>query len=116
MDICAQRKYSAEIRANPRVPTAAHLRGGSMVHLARQSTPGRRLAAAAVAAATVTSVLAACGGSSGGSGASGPAPGTINKSLSGTTLNFLMPPWGDMGKAEFQKFTQRTGIKVNLQI
>jgi multiple sugar transport system substrate-binding protein len=91
-----------------------------MVHLARQSTPGRRLAAAAVAAATVTSVLAACGGSSGSSGATAasscPAPGTINKSLSGTTLNFLMPPWGDMGKAEFQKFTQRTGIKVNLQI
>ena len=91
-----------------------------MVHLARQSTPGRRLAAAAVAAATVTSVLAACSGSSGGSGATAtsscPAPGTINKSLSGTTLNFLMPPWGDMGKAEFQKFTQRTGIKVNLQI
>jgi multiple sugar transport system substrate-binding protein len=90
-----------------------------MVHLARQSTPGRRLAAAAVAAATVTSVLAACSGSSGGSGATAasscPAPGTINKSLSGTTLNFLMPPWGDMGKAEFQKFTARTGIKVNLQ-
>lgn len=62
-----------------------------MVHLARQSTPGRRLAAAAVAAATVTSVLAACGGSSGSSGATAasscPAPGTINKSLSGTTLN-----------------------------
>jgi multiple sugar transport system substrate-binding protein len=90
-----------------------------MVHLARQSTSGRRLAAAAAAAVTVTSVVAACSGSSGGSGATAasscPAPGTINKSLSGTTLNFLMPPWGDMGKAEFQKFTVRTGIKVNLQ-
>jgi multiple sugar transport system substrate-binding protein len=96
-----------------------------MVHLARQSTPGRRLAAAAAVAVTVTSVLAACSGSSGSSGSSSgsgatavskcPAPGTINKSLSGTTVNFLMPPWGDMGKAEFQKFTDRTGIKVNLQ-
>jgi multiple sugar transport system substrate-binding protein len=90
-----------------------------MVHLVRHSTPGRRLAAAAVATVAVTSVLAACSSSSGGSAATAaascPAPGTINKSLSGTTLNFLMPPWGDMGKAEFQKFTERTGIKVNLQ-
>ncbi len=90
-----------------------------MVHLVRQSTPRRRLAAAAAAAVTATSVVAACSSSSGGSAATAasscPAPGTINKSLSGTTLNFLMPPWGDMGKAEFQKFTERTGIKVNLQ-
>src|SRR5690348_5876913 len=93
--------------------------GGSMVHLARQSTPGRRLAAAVAAAVTVTSVVTACSSSSSGPAATAasscPAPGTINKSLSGTTLNFLMPPWGDMGKAEFQKFTDRTGITVNLQ-
>lgn len=90
-----------------------------MVHLARKSASGRRLAAAAAAAVTVTSVVAACSSSSGGSASTAasncPAPGTINKSLSGTTLNFLMPPWGDMGKAEFQKFTDRTGIMVNLQ-
>jgi len=90
-----------------------------MVHLMTQSSRGRRLAAAAAAAVTLASVVAACSSSSGGSAATAtsscPAPGTINKSLSGTTLNFLMPPWGDMGKAEFQKFTDRTGITVNLQ-
>jgi multiple sugar transport system substrate-binding protein len=74
---------------------------------------------AVTVAVTTASLVGACasssGGSSPGAAAGCPAPGTINKSLSGTTLSFLMPPWGDMGKAEFQKFTDRTGIKVNLQ-
>lgn len=87
-----------------------------MVHMGRQSTRACRLAAAAAAAVTMTGVMAACSSTSNtASSTSCPAPGTINKSLSGETLNFLMPPWGDMGKAEFQKFTDRTGIKVNLQ-
>jgi multiple sugar transport system substrate-binding protein len=88
-----------------------------MANLVKQST--RRLATAAVIAVTTASATVACGsGSSGGSTAASagcPAPGVINKSLSGTTMNLMMPPWGDMGKAEFQKFTARTGIKVNLQ-
>jgi multiple sugar transport system substrate-binding protein len=39
----------------------------------------------------------------------------IDKHLAGTTLKFLMPPWGDMGAAEFAKFTDRTGITVQLE-
>ncbi len=88
-----------------------------MVNLVRKPTAARLLAAAV--AVTTASLVAACSSPSGSSSSVAAAtcapPGTINKSLSGTTLNFLMPPWGDMGKAEFQKFTDRTGIKVNLE-
>ena len=47
--------------------------------------------------------------------ASGYTPGAIDKSLAGTTINLLVPPWGAYKQAKLDDFTARTGITVKVQ-
>lgn len=72
-------------------------------------------AAAAVVAAILT--LSACGSSSdeGSKPSSGFTPGELNRDYAGTTISVLMPPWAQMPKEQVAKFTEETGIEVDLQ-
>jgi multiple sugar transport system substrate-binding protein len=72
--------------------------------------------------ATMSLMAAACGGSSPSSAStSGNRPpkefhaGVLNRAYAGTTINVLLPPWGQMPKSQLAKFTDATGIKVNLE-
>ncbi|MGN6741976.1 MAG: ABC transporter substrate-binding protein [Amnibacterium sp.] len=75
------------------------------------------MATALVAAAALA--LTACSGSGGGGGAATPAagykPGVLDKKYAGTTITVMMPPWGSFKKSVLAQFTQKTGIKVDMQ-
>ncbi len=85
----------------------------------------RRVIRITAMAAVAVLVLSACSSDNGsGKSPSSVAPpaasassavGVIDKHLAGTTMKLLMPPWGDMGADEFAKFTDRTGITVQLE-
>jgi multiple sugar transport system substrate-binding protein len=64
--------------------------------------------------AVVTSAVAAAAATA--PSASAPTDkGFLNKSHAGSTINVLLPPWGQMPKTQLAKFTAVTGIKVKLQ-
>lgn len=75
----------------------------------------------AVVGATVAALtLSACSsGGGGGGGAATPAagfkPGSLDRKYAGTTISVMMPPWGSFKKPVLQQFTDKTGIKVDMQ-
>lgn len=91
----------------------------------QRSAPGRlrrraRPAGVIISGLTTMSVLlAACGGTSaatsGSQSSKGFRPGVLNRAYAGTTINVLLPPWGQMPKSQLAKFTAATGVKVNLE-
>jgi len=51
----------------------------------------------------------------GPAGAADYTPGAIDKSLAGTTITLLVPPWAAYKQALLDDFTARTGISVNVE-
>ncbi|HEY8317716.1 MAG TPA: sugar ABC transporter substrate-binding protein [Amnibacterium sp.] len=79
-------------------------------------TRWRRLALAGATVAALT--LSACSSGGGGGSAtpsSGYKPGSLDRKYAGTTITVMMPPWGSFKKPVLQQFTDKTGIKVDMQ-
>jgi len=76
----------------------------------------RRLAlVGATAAALALSACSSGGGGGSATPASGFKPGTLDRKYAGTTITVMMPPWGSFKSSVLKQFTQKTGIKVDMQ-
>jgi multiple sugar transport system substrate-binding protein len=79
------------------------------------SNPRKRAVIAVLASVAVVVSAVAAAGATASRASAPPDSGFLNKSHAGSSITVLLPPWGQMPKSQLAKFTNATGIKVNLQ-